>query len=465
MSQPNPSGSSAEASAIAASGRSRSGRSEDRRRISARAWLPPLGAIILLMFSHFLFGAARPMSALFLSVCLTVSAVLALALAGPRYVSAGMLVGLAAIWVWGLAGWAGPLDQASPHLAVLTGAGALWTIGYACGRQRGALDLAWLGLVWSSLPYCLYVFFRYVALSFGGEALADGSGLHTAAGLDSPTTVAVLFGLLTLIGAARVMHVIKQIDAEGVSRSETIDRLLTRGLGGALLLGFAFACLLLTGSRVGILFALAALLLQVAWDSHGILNRPHRGALLVLIGRLAPWLAAALAGLGVYLAFMRDAPGMATPGVGVIPSRIDHLQAYFSAFLQNPVFGHGLGSIGAVRDEITTLFNIRSLSAPGGPQNVVIAWLVQGGVVGLALMLAALAAMHVSLVRALTIRRQPRTFVRLAIVASVFVLGLHGLSDSSIELPSIVWLYALILGAGCGVAAAQRASAASGRPA
>jgi hypothetical protein len=33
---------------------------------------------------------------------------------------------------------------------------------------------------------------------------------------------------------------------------------------------------------------------------------------------------------------------------------------------------------------------------------------------------------------------------------------LHGMADSSLDLPSAVWLYALLLGAACGVATGRR---------
>jgi hypothetical protein len=53
--------------------------------------------------------------------------------------------------------------------------------------------------------------------------------------------------------------------------------------------------------------------------------------------------------------------------------------------------------------------------------------------------------------------KAPRTFLRLALIASLLFL-LHGAMDSSLDLPSLIWLYALLLGAACGVAAYRRSS-------
>ena len=63
--------------------------------------------------------------------------------------------------------------------------------------------------------------------------------------------------------------------------------------------------------------------------------------------------------------------------------------------------------------------------------------------------------MHARIFGALGSRRMPRTFLRLAVAASALLL-LHGVTDSSLDLPSIVWTYALLLGAACGIASGGR---------
>jgi O-antigen ligase len=78
-------------------------------------------------------------------------------------------------------------------------------------------------------------------------------------------------------------------------------------------------------------------------------------------------------------------------------------------------------------------------------------WLVEAGILGLGMILLFIGAMHVGIVCSLVHRNAPRSFPRLAIAAGVFLL-LHGVSDFSLDLPSVAWLYALLLGVACGVA-------------
>jgi hypothetical protein len=416
-------------------------------RVSRRSMVPPLITLGVLTLAHFLYGASQPISALFVSVCLGVAALISLALAGPKYVTFGMAIGAALIWTFGLAGWAGPLERAAPHLAVLFGAGAIWCAAYVCARQRRALDIAWAGLVWTSFVYLLWMFFRHIAASFSG---AGDAGTFEGA-FASPAEASVLFGMLALVGSARVFHVLKQLDAESASRAEGLERVLSDGLGGLLLLGFAITCLALTGSRVGLMVTGGVIVLHAWWDTRTLVRVVNRGFLRRIVGRITPFLALALIGWGVWLAYTIDDP-----------NRVSRAGAYISAFMEKPVFGHGLGSIAEVRDRSATLFNIRALMVPGDAQNAALTWLVEMGIAGTAALLLTLAAMHVALVRALGSRHAPRTFLRLALAASL-LLAVHGSTDSSLSLPSLIWLYAFLLGAGCGVASwkKRRSSALS----
>jgi hypothetical protein len=101
--------------------------------------------------------------------------------------------------------------------------------------------------------------------------------------------------------------------------------------------------------------------------------------------------------------------------------------------------------------------------APGGAQNVALHWLVEVGAVGLAAVLIILAAMHVRIVTAMTHRGAVRTFLRLAIAASLLLL-LHGVTDNSLDLPGVTWLYALLLGAACGVATMKSSQRSANKP-
>jgi len=320
-------------------------------------------------------------------------------------------------------------------------------------RQRSALDIMWAGLVWTSFVYCAWMFFRHIAAGFAGAGdAATFEGVFSSA-----AEASVLFGMLALMGSARVSHVLKQIDAEASSRSEGVEKLMRDGLGGLLLLGFAVTCLVLTGSRVGFMITGGVVVLHAWWDTRTLVRHTERGLVRRVIGRVTPFLAIGVVAWGIWLAYAEDesvADGLA----GAVPfTSFQRLQTYWFAFQQHPVFGIGLGNLEIVRDHVTTLANARALLAPGDAQNVALSWLVEAGVAGTAALTLLLGAMHVQLARGLGSRHAPRTFLRLALAASLLLL-IHGLTDSSLSLPSLVLLYAFLLGAGCGVASWRRPS-------
>jgi O-antigen ligase len=428
-------------------------RSVHGRRVSRRAYLPPLAAIGVLLMSHFLFGAASPVSALFVSACLIAVSLLAVLFAGPRYVTFGMIIGAGVVWAFAVTGAAGHLDRAAPMLSVMFAAGAIWAVGYVCARQRGALDIVWAGLIWSSLIYCIWTFFLHI-----GDALAAAQGATSPSPqFDTPVSAAILFSLFALIASARILHVVKMMDAQALSNSAMIDRLFRDSLGGLLLFGFSLTCLALTGSRVGMLLMTSLLLIQIWWDTRAITQRDHRSVFVRTMAGLAPFVALGFAVWAVALAFLRDETIVRTAAHPEILPRLQRLQVYFSAWLEQPFFGHGLGSIDLVRDRLTTLANADALTAPGGAQNVALHWLVETGVVGTLVLALVIGAVHVGILRAFRTVKAPRTFLRLALIASLLFL-LHGAMDSSLDLPSLIWLYALLLGAACGVAAYRRSS-------
>jgi O-antigen ligase len=209
------------------------------------------------------------------------------------------------------------------------------------------------------------------------------------------------------------------------------------------------------------LLTTAVLLIQIWWDMRAISSRDHRGAFVRTMSMLAPVIALGFAVWGVALSFMDDETVSRSLAPPEVLPRLQRLQVYFSAWMERPLFGHGLGSIRLVRDHVTTLANADALTAAGGAQNVLLHWLVEIGIAGTLAMAVALAAIHVGILRAFKTVKAPRTFLRLALVASLLLL-LHGVADSSLDLPSLIWLYALLLGAACGVATFRRSSSERG---
>lgn len=412
--------------------------------------MAPLAVIAAILSANLLAGATQPMATLFFSGCLLFCAIVSVLLAGPRHTSLSMWLLPTAIMLWTIVGFFGPLRAAAPDASVLLGMSAVWTIGYLAASHRSSQSFLWTSLVWSLLLFTMWVFFTEIGVTIGAA-----SSMPLSAGLGSATEAAVMFGFFSLVGSARVLHVLKQMDAEALSRSEMVDRLLRDGLGGMLLVGFALTCLVMTGSRVGLLLAGASLVFHAWWDLGYILRRDHRSTWVRILERLTPLATLAAIGGALYLACFRDesvAPG--TPGAAA-NTHIQRLESYWNAILDQPIFGHGLAGIEPLRDRMIDLHSYVSLSAPGDARNVILNWLAEAGFVGLAMALLLLAAAHVLIVRVFQHRGAPRSLPRLAVMSSFF-LALHGIADSSLGLPSLLWTYALLLGCACGVAAMQQ---------
>ena len=420
--------------------------SQEQPRTRLRDVLPAIAAALVIALANLAFGAVQPIAALTLSAAITVIAIASLAFAGPRSMTPGMLIGAAVIAIAAISGLAGPLNRASAPLAVLFAAGGMWTLGYLAAGRRTALSAGWSTLVWTSAAYCAWMFIGSASAGDGNRLIADA--------FETPANAAVVFGLLAVLGLGRVLHVLKQVDADALLGLRMLDRLLRDALGGLLLLSLALACLLLTRSLPGILMTLGVLLGHGWWDTLAIMSRPHRGHAARIAVIAAPILACALAVWGVADGWLHDET--VAPGIGLTDTlpNLQRFDAYSLLWLQSPMTGHGLGSLGVAGATVQTLDNAKATLAPGGAHNVFLPWLVETGFVGLALLLLALAAAHLRIMTTLTSRRAPRTFTRIAFAASGLLL-LHGVTDSSLNLPSVTWLYALLLGIACGLARDQ----------
>jgi hypothetical protein len=420
--------------------------SYDNPRTRMRDVLPAIAAALALALANLAFGAVQPIAALTLSAGITAIAIVMLALAGPRGMTPGMLIGAAVIAIAAVSGLAGPLTRASAPLAVLFAAGGMWTIGYLAAGRRTALSACWSTLIWTSVAYCAWMFISSASAGANSSLIADA--------FETPANASLTFGLLAMLGLGRVLHVLKQVDADALIGLRMLDRLLRDALGGFLLLFLALTCLLLTRSQPGILMALGILLGQGWWDMLAIMTRPHRGRLARFAVIVAPALACALAIWGVADGWMHDET--VAPGIGLADTlpNMQRFDAYSSLWLQKPLNGHGLGSLGVAGATVQTLDNAKVTLAHGGAHNVFLSWLVETGLGGLALLLLALGAAHLRIMTTLTSRRAPRTFTRMTFAASGLLL-LHGVTDSSLNLPSVTWLYCLLLGIACGLARGQ----------
>ncbi|HPN05630.1 MAG TPA: hypothetical protein PK050_07445 [Hyphomonadaceae bacterium] len=427
-------------------GRSSSSRSvEPSTRL--RDIIPPFAAIGVLTLAHIAYGGVQPIAVFSLAALFTAIAGASLIAAGPRYVTSGMIAVAVILAIYAFSGIAGPAHRAAAPLAVVFAAGALWMIGYIAARQRQVLDVMWAVLIWAAIAYCFLMFALNAARVPSGQRFIMDA-------FETPANASILFGLFAVIGLSKILHVVKQMDAEALARHTMIDRLLSRGLSGILLFGISLTCLTLTGSLSGFILTLAVLLLLMWWDTLTISTREYRGLPMRLAAMTTPLIVLGLIGWAASLAWFNGETGQTLGATDALPTA-QRLGAYLSAWLNSPAFGHGLGSIEAEGAKAMTLFNAKAMLVAGEARNAPVTWLVETGIIGSSLLLLVLGAMHFRIFTALKARRAPRTFLRLAVAATVLLL-LHGFTDSSLDLPSAVWLYALLLGAACGVATGRR---------
>lgn len=409
--------------------------------------LPPVAAAILVGLAHLAYGAVQPVAAITLSGVIALIAAYALIAAGLREATPGMGVGILAVIAIAAGGVLGPLERAAPDLARLVGAGGLWIIGYLAGRRPAVLNAAWRTTAWSGSVYCLIMFMAHI----GGAPQKQNT---IADAFATPAEASVLFGLLAVIATGRILHVLKQAAGSAELYTQILDRVVRHGLDGVLLLLGALTCLILTGSGSGLLVTCGMLVAQVGWAiiaTGARNNRDMRSQLRLLI---VPIAAMALIGWGV--SDMLRPVGAPAPGLAAPESQANdpENQAGLSAVNPSPQSDTGLGMIA---DNAEASIDGQSGSGQQGAATLFGSLMGRAGLIGAGLLALVLAATHFTIFTGLKVRRTPRTFLRMSLVAGL-LMAVHGITDSSLDLPSAVWLYAFVLGSACGLAAGDRST-------
>ena len=132
-------------------------------------------------------------------------------------------------------------------------------------------------------------------------------------------------------------------------------------------------------------------------------------------------------------------------------SRAVMYQAYAGSLQQSPLIGHGLGSFAEVNHRLMTADNANVLASQGAAHNIELQWLMQAGIFGTAAMFGVMAVIFGAIWQGLSTRRRLRGNLRAIICVSLFII-LHGQVDFAIEIPGLMWWWALLLGLGAGIA-------------
>ncbi|MBL8544354.1 MAG: O-antigen ligase family protein [Hyphomonadaceae bacterium] len=422
---------------------------------------------ITLMFLALLAGGANSASAAsLLSLLLCAMAALTL-LASPRakcarlwsdnWLSAGaflVFLGLALAsatplanaWTgahpaWAAMGVENGASALSPYRALegaaaFAGAGAAFVLGALLAPDSRARDWSGRWLVLWSLIYTAIGLYLY----FGAQA-RPGGRLDVAIG--SANAAAMLFALCIFVAAVLIVRGARgrlggRADAGWIG-------LLTAAplsLASALVL---FGALLLTASRGALAAFCAALVLFLIIAATARLRSANARA-----GFLAAPLLVLTVLFGLF--FLRGGDEviarLALAGEDAQVRRII-AETHWAAFLQRPLFGHGLNAYHELNALSANPGNWRAIASAGSAHNIFIQALEETGIVGLGLF----ALMLLPLIGRAIIRigaRAPGADWALGALAITALVLLHGLVDFGLQVPAIAALYAFILGVSLG---------------
>lgn len=363
---------------------------------------------------------------------------------GMRAVSLEMsgLAILFLIWLWigGFGNW----HQAQYEVQTLVAGGALTGTGYVIGSRNGTLKVAWSALIWSLALFTVIFGFDYLAQTENAGAY----GRRLSAGFGSANTAATLFAMGLLLASSKLLVRFQDMRYNKRQRGERIAYLAQYEFPSLVLMTFAAACLIMTMSRAGILMGVLSFIGLVGFE---LIRMTRRGQLRFLRRRRVFLVLGAAAFIVLLLAISGEInPQHAEALLHNVEGRTRSFAIYWDLWLQKPWFGHGLGSFDSVVDEAATLQTADALTQMGAAHNVVLQWLLQQGILGTAGMLLVLMVIFRPILRALfTNSAKPRNFLRLSIALSFLVFG-HGMVDYALEIPSIMWTYAFILGLAAG---------------
>ena len=291
----------------------------------------------------------------------------------------------------------------------------------AAGRNRMLAALLWIPLVLAALTILDWLdgrgdFFGLVAPS------ADN---RVSGPFADPNEAATAFALFAVFGAFAAMDELTRRPAQGAPPLPALTRRLFLPAASVVA---SLNMLALSGSRAGIASGVAGLAVYffIAW---------RRGQK----GRAGPQIAPIVAGSVAVLALLVAI----TSGGGAMrryAAASDDVKYYASvtkaavgAWTDKPIFGHGLGA-----------YDLLPASADGAPFDA-LRWLAEAGIVGTALIAAALGMLLWSLWRADDHGRKPsRGF---ALAAGLLTTALvHGAATSAMASPPAAGVLAALLG-------------------
>lgn len=304
--------------------------------------------------------------------------------------------------------------------------------------------------VWRATLYALGVLallslinFAYDPSSWLGQARAYH--LNRLAGpFLSANTAGSVFGVAMLLS---VFHAYRRSLslAQELTGVRAFKLILERRWFDWLLGASCLGALMLTGSRAGIILSILALFIMIAFG----ISRPQPTAQQQW-GRLG--IAAGLCLLALIIILSLDTLVLDRFNTRDIThdGRWRMFEAYWRTLHFNLWFGAGLGGFDTVSMLAATPENFSLLSAQNSAHNLVLQWLLQGGLIFMSLFSALWAAICIAKWRGLNSIQRGRHMVMLSLSSFILVF-IHSQVDFALEIPSVFWLMCCIWGLGLGL--------------
>lgn len=422
-------------------------RTSDRLRLATCFLIPAI-----LLIAHFMHGSDTLAASSWVGVlsCLSLAAIMLIRPADDTPVSTLVMFAILAVFV--LLGWAGNWHQARTEVIQLATAILLWTGGAMIARSRRMLMTSWAVLSAGFALIALLALLSYPMMAASSSSAEQlGHAYRMSFSFRSPNTMASLMGLGVIVSLMHLAYMLRARVATGIPLLAKFNYIPREGYPAILAFVLCLTCLFLTLSRAAIFLTLTAVAIIAVCEifvrrsSETLKLAKYRYHL--ILGVIAGFVALVL--LVISLGDVADrADTLHVDGAG----RWALLSEYWQAWQAKPVFGHGLGSFNRINESITTMNTASLLVLLGAAHNVVLQWLLQVGLVGLTTMAAIQLAFHYKIARG-AFQRAYRTqsyLSRMLLLVSGFVF-LHNMIDFPLEIPSIMWTYAFLLGLACGM--------------
>ncbi len=328
----------------------------------------------------------------------------------------------------------------------LVGLAAAFLIGVTVGRSNRRAQLffsLFLGFA------CLYAIAAFLDFTLDPERMFGAQRVfhfdRLSGTLLSANTAATLFGVFTIVAAARLAQAAKEAGAVHETTFAALESTIRRGALAIFALSFSLICLVLTASRGGVLVTFLALGMFVLWEMKTREARRRGPSLMLLLigGVLVGGMVLAFGGAAV-VDRLASAPDAAT-------ARLAVLEVHWRAFAESPFWGHGLGSFDRLNDIHQTATNWVDLHRINAAHNTYVQWLEEAGLIGALPLFASIIVVHVIIFSGLRRRARLRTWLRAQIVVSLLI-AMHAFLEYSLEVPSIALQWAGMLGVAVGLA-------------